>query len=358
MFDKLETIKQKYEKLKEDLYSPEISSNVQKTIQLSKEINELEEIYNLYIQWKKYNNEIIEAKNIIETEKDEDVLEMAKEQSNLWLEKKEELEKKLEIALIPKDINDDKNIYMEIRPAAWGDESALFAEEMMRMYINYAEIKWWKSSIEEIQEKEWWWIKFVMLKIVWEHVFSQLKYESWVHRVQRIPTTESQWRVHTSTITVAVLPEIDEIIEYDLDMNDIEMQFLAASSAGWQHANRNKTWVRLQHIPSWTIVVISDSKSQVKNKEKAFNILKARLLQVEQEKQAEEQRDERLYQLWSWARSEKIRTYNFPQDRITDHRIKKSYSNLPWILNWDIWWIINDLILEDQARLIKESINK
>ena len=355
MFDKLESMKNKYEKLKEQLYSPEISSDVQKTIQISKEINSLEEVYNLYMDWKKANNEITESKDIIENEDDEEMVEMAKEQLSDATKRKEELEAKLKIALLPKDENDDKNIYMEIRPAAGGDESALFAEEMMRMYSRYAEHQWWKASIEDIQQNDIGWIKFAMLKIVWDKVYSKLKYESWVHRVQRIPKTESQWRVHTSTITVAVLPEVEEVVDYEIDMKDIEIDFYAASSAGWQHANRNKTWVRLHHKPTWVIVSVSDSRSQLQNKEKAFNVLKARLLQVEQEKQASEQRENRLYQVWTWDRSEKIRTYNFPQDRVTDHRIKKSYSNLPAIMDWEIDQIINDLIVEDQSMLLQKA---
>lgn len=357
MFDKLESTKQRYEYLKQELYSPEVSCDVQKSIQISKEMNDLEEIYLLYIDWKNADNEIKEAKEILDLEKDQEMLEIAKEQYTDALSRKEDLEKKLEIALIPKDPNDDKNIYMEIRPAAGGDESSLFAEEMMRMYMWYADNKSRKFNVEEIQEKDGAWIKFVMLKIVWDKVYSQLKYESGVHRVQRIPQTESQWRVHTSTVTVAVLPEIDEIVEYDLDPNDIEIDFYAASSAGGQHANRNKTWVRLHHGPTWTIVSVSDSRSQMQNKEKAFNILKARLLQVEQDKQAEQERNKRLYQLWTGDRSEKIRTYNFPQDRVTDHRIKNSYSNLPWIMAWNISSMINDLIVQDQALQMSNAQN-
>ena len=353
MFDKLESIKNKYEELQKKLYSPDISSDVKRTIEISKQINDIEEIYNLYMQRKKMDNELKEAKTIIDEENDEEMLEIAKEQFQQASVKKSELEKKLKIALLPKDENDDKNIYMEIRPAAWGDESALFAEELMRTYMRYAEKQWRKSSIEDIQYNDVWWIKFAMIKIVWDKVYSKLKYESWVHRVQRIPKTESQWRIHTSTITIAVLPEIEEVVEYDLDMNEVEIDFYAASSAWWQHANRNKTWVRLHHKQTWIIVSVWDSRSQLQNKEKAFNILKAKLLQIEKDKQATEQRQNRLYQVWTWDRSEKIRTYNFPQDRVTDHRIKKSYSNLPAIMDWDIDQIINDLIVEDQSQLMK-----
>ena len=356
MFDKLESLKQRYEQLQKELYSPEISLDVEKTIKISKELNSLEEVYNLYKAWKQADNEIKEAKEIIESESDEEMLEMAKEQLSQAEKNKEELEEKLKIALLPKDENDDKNIYMEIRPAAGGDESALFAEEMMRMYMRYAENKGWKVSIEDLQPNDIWGIKFAMLKISGDKVYSKLKYESWVHRVQRIPKTESQWRIHTSTVTVAVMPEVEEIVDYPLDEKDIEIDFYAASSAGGQHANKNKTWVRIHHIPTWTIVCVWDSRSQLQNKEKAFNVLKARLLQLEKEKQAEQERQKRLYQVWTGDRSEKIRTYNFPQDRVTDHRIKKSYSNIPAILDGELDQIINDLIVEDQAMLMKETM--
>jgi len=354
MFDKLESLKEKYEELQQKLYSPEVSSDVKKTIEISKQLNELEEVYNLYKQRKQADNEIKEAKEILENEDDEEMIQMAKDQLQQAIKQKEDLEWKLKIALLPKDENDDKNIYMEIRPAAWWDESALFAEELMRMYMRYAERQGWKPSIEDIQYNDIWWIKFAMIKIVWDKVYSKLKYESWVHRVQRIPKTESQWRIHTSTVTIAVLPEVEEIVDYDLDLNEVEIDFYAASSAWWQHANRNKTWVRLHHKPTWIIVSVWDSRSQLQNKEKAFNILKAKLLQIEKEKQEQEERQKRLYQVWTGDRSEKIRTYNFPQDRVTDHRIKKSYSNLPAILDGEIDEIINDLIVEDQARLMQD----
>ena len=351
MFDKLEALKEKYERLQKEQET--CYDDIEKSIKIAKELNSLEEVYNLYKKWKQAESEIKEAKEILETESDEEMIQMAKEQLSQAEKEKEQLESQLKIALLPKDENDDKNIYMEIRPAAGGDESALFAEEMMRMYMRYAEKQGWKSSIEDIQYNDIGWIKFAMIKIAWDKVYSKLKYESWVHRVQRIPKTESQWRIHTSTVTVAVLPEVEEVVDYDLDPNEVEIDFYAASSAGWQHANRNKTWVRLHHKPTWIIVSVWDSRSQLQNKEKAFNVLKAKLLQMEKEKQAAEQRQNRLYQVWTWDRSEKIRTYNFPQDRVTDHRIKKSYSNLPAIMDGEIDQIINDLIVEDQARLLQ-----
>ena len=356
MFDKLEWTKQRYEELQKQLYDPEISADVQKTIEISKEINQLEEVYKLYIAWKDVENQIKEAKDILQNDDDEEMIQMAKEQLNEAEKTKKELEDKLKIALLPKDKNDDKNIYMEIRPAAGGDESALFAEEMMRMYMRYAEHMWWKPTIEELQENDVGWIKFAMLKVSWDKVYSKLKYESWVHRVQRIPKTESCGRVHTSTVTVAVMPEVEEVVDYEIDMKDIEMDIFGASSAGWQNANRNKTWIRLHHKPTGMIVSIWDSKSQIHNKEKAFNVLKARLLQIEKDKQNAEERDKRLYQVWTWDRSEKIRTYNFPQDRVTDHRIKKSYPNIPWILDGEIDNIIHDLIVADQAAMMEKNM--
>jgi len=191
-----------------------------------------------------------------------------------------------------------------------------------------------------------------MVKISWEKVYSLMKFESWVHRVQRIPDTESQWRVHTSTVTVAIMPEVEDV-EVELDEKDIQMETYAASSSGWQNANKNQTWVRIHHKPTGIIVNIWDSKSQLKNKEKAFTILKAKLYQTELDKQQKEQKDIRWNQIWTWDRSEKIRTYNYPQDRVTDHRIKHSRSNLPGILAWDLENILKTMVIENQSKQLE-----
>ena len=356
MFDKLKNIKEKYEKLQKQLYDPQTTSNIQKTIKIQKEISQIEEIYNLYKKWLNIQDQIKEAKQILETEDDKEILQLAKEQLSEAEEKKENIEKQLKIALLPKDPNDDKNIFMEIRPAAWWDEAWLFAAELLRMYLRYAEKKWWKATIEEEQLTPAWSLKFALVKITGDKVYSKLKYESWVHRVQRIPVTESWWRIHTSTATVAILPEVDDI-DFKLNMEEIQIDTFAASSAWWQHANKNETWIRVHHLPTWIIVTCNDWRSQLQNKEKALSVLKSKLYQMELEKQQQQLREQRLYQLGTGDRSEKIRTYNYPQDRVTDHRIKKSWWNLPAILDWDLDPIIEELIIEDQSKLLSSTEN-
>jgi len=356
MFNKLDSIKEKYEQLQKDLCKEEIFSDRKKSIQVQKDINNMEEVYNLYVSWLNADNEIKDAKEMLSIEKDEEMIELAKEQLEEANSTKEDLEAKLKIALLPKDPNDDKNIYMEIRPAAGGDEAGLFAAELLRMYLRYAERKWWKPVLEEEQVTGNGWLKFALLKVMGDKVYSKLKYESWVHRVQRIPVTESTWRIHTSTATIAVLPEIDDI-DFHLNMKEVEIDTYAASSAWWQHANKNESWVRLRHLPTGIIITCSDGRSQLKNKEKAFSVLKAKLYQMEVEEQTKELREERLYQLGTGDRSEKIRTYNYPQDRVTDHRIKQSWPNLPGILDGEIESIIEGLIIADQAKLMSWAGN-
>ncbi len=342
-----------YESMQNELMKQEIASDIQKSIEINKKMNDLKDAYLLAKKYIKYEWQRKEAEDLLNTEKDKDILEMAKEQKKEADEQLSDLENKLKIALLPKDPNDDKNIFLEIRPAAWWDESWLFATELLRMYLNFAQSKWRKTEIVEEQLSDIWWVKFVMLKISWEKVYSIMKFESWVHRVQRIPETESQWRVHTSTVTVAIMPEVKNV-EIELNENDIIMDTYWASSAWWQNANKNKTWVRLHHKPTWIIVTIWDSKSQMQNKEKAYQVLKAKIYQIEIDKQNKEQKDLRWNQIWTWDRSEKIRTYNFPQDRVTDHRIKKSWSNIPDILSGNIWHILNDVIIENQSKLLEK----
>jgi peptide chain release factor 1 len=227
----------------------------------------------------------------------------------------------------------------------------------LKMYLCFAQKKWWKTEIVEEQLSDIGWVKFVMVKITWKKVYSLMKFESGVHRVQRIPETESQWRVHTSTVTVAVMPEAEDV-DIQIDMKDIVMDTYAASSNWWQNANKNQTWVRIHHIPSWLIVNIWDSKSQIQNKEKAFAVLKSRLYQIELDKKQAEEKDLRWNQIWTWDRSEKIRTYNFPQDRVTDHRIHESRSNLPSIMAWNIDDIMDKLVLENQTKLLEASMKE
>lgn len=357
LLEKLKKIEEKYNELKEKIYDPEISNNINELVKINKKLAELEEIHKLYEKYQKVINDIQEAKQILENESDEEILQLAKQQLKEAEDKKEELEKQIKIALLPKDPNDDKNIYLEIRPAAWWEEAALFAAELLRMYLRYAERQWRKAEIQENQPSDLGGVKLAIVRIAWDKVYSKLKFESWVHRVQRIPVTESWWRIHTSTVTVAVIPEVDDI-QIEIKPEDIEIDTYAASSAGWQHANKNETWVRIHHKPTWIIVNVWDSRSQLQNKEKAMRILKAKLYQLELEKQQKELKEERLNQIWTWDRSEKIRTYNFPQDRVTDHRIKKSWSNLPAILDWEIDDIINSLIIENQTRMLQAIENE
>lgn len=353
MIEKLKSIIQQYEQLRDASISPEVIWNQKESIRINREISNMQEKYELAKQYLNYWWQLEEARNILENENDEDMLEIAKDQKKDSEIKLEELESKIKIALLPSDPNDDKNIFLEIRPAAGWDESALFGAELLRMYLSFAQKKWWRPEIVEEQLTDIWWVKFVMVKIFWDKVYSIMKFESGVHRVQRIPDTESQWRVHTSTVTVAIMPEVDEV-SVNIDPKDVVMDTYAWSSSGGQNANKNQTGVRLHHKPSWLIVDIGDSKSQLKNKEKAREVLRSRLYQIELDKQQKEQKDIRWNQIWSGDRSEKIRTYNFPQDRITDHRIKQSWSNIPWILAWNLDDILHTMVVENQNILLEK----
>ncbi len=353
MIEKLQSIIDKYKELTELSISPDVVCDQKECVRISREISNMQEQYDLAVAYLKYNAQLEEAKDILNEESDSDMIDMAKEQKKEAESNLDMLNEKLKIALLPQDPNDDRNIFLEIRPAAGWDEAALFASELLKMYLTFAQKKWRKTEIVEEQLSDIWWVKFVMVKIFGEKVYSIMKFESWVHRVQRIPDTESQWRVHTSTVTVAIMPEVDDV-SVDLNPKDVILDTYAGSSSGWQNANKNQTWVRLHHKPSWLIVDIWDSKSQMKNKEKAFEVLKTRLYQIEIDKQQSEQKELRWDQIWSGDRSEKIRTYNFPQDRITDHRIKQSWSNIPAKLSGDIDDILETMVIENQTLLLEK----
>lgn len=352
MLDKLLQIEQTYKDIQEQLMDPDNLSNQEKLIGLNRKSQSLQEAYDLFQNYKKYTAQKKEAEEILGQESDKDMIEMAEDQLHDANEKIEELEGKLKIALLPKDPNDDKNIFLEIRPAAGGDEAGLFAAELLKAYMLFAQKKGRKSEVIEQVYNDVGGIKFAMIKMSGDHVYSQMKFESGVHRVQRIPATESQGRVHTSTITVAIMPEAEDV-EFHIDPNDVQMDTYAASSAGGQNANKNQTGVRLHHLPTGMIVTIGDSKSQMQNKEKARQVLKARLYQAELDKKNEEEREARGAQIGGGDRSEKIRTYNFPQDRVTDHRIKESRGNLPGIMLGELDDIISALILYNQTEMMK-----
>ena len=354
MLDKLLSLEKRYLELRDQSMDADIISDNEKAIQINREVSNLQDIYDLTQDYKKYTTQYKESKEMMNNEKDAELIEMAREDYKEAETKIADLEEKIKIALLPKDENDDKNIFLEIRPAAWWDEAGLFATELLRMYLAYAEKKWRKPEIIEEQMSDIGWVKFVMVKISWEKVYSMMKFESGVHRVQRIPDTESQWRVHTSTVTVAIMPEVEDI-DFKINPKDVEMDTYAGSSAWWQNANKNQTWVRLRHWPSGMIVDIGDSKSQIKNKEKAREVLKSRLYQIELDKKQAEQKDIRGDQIGSGDRSEKIRTYNYPQDRVTDHRIHHSWANLPGILSGELDDIMEKMVLENQTKLLQAS---
>lgn len=355
MLEKLNKIISKYEELRNQALQPEVFQNPEKAKVVNKELASLENTYTIAMNYKKALEAQISAEELLKTEKDADLLEMAEEELTQAKEDILRLDEQLTIALLPRDPNDDKNIYLEIRPAAGGDEAGLFAAELLRMYLAYAQKMGWKPEIVEEQLSDIGGVKFVMVKISGDNVYSLMKFESWVHRVQRIPDTESQWRVHTSTVTVAVMPEAEDV-DVQIDMKDIQMDTYAASSSGGQNANKNQTGVRLHHLPTGLMVNIGDSKSQIQNKEKAFAVLKSRLYQIELDKKMEQEKALRGNQIGTGDRSEKIRTYNFPQDRVTDHRIHESWSNLPNIMAGNIEDIMDKMVVENQTKLLESSM--
>ena len=355
MKEKMQSIIDIYDELKEKLYDPEILSDQKELIRINRLLTTQDTIYELAIKYLRLSQSIQDAQHIIATESDDDMIQYAKDELNEAKSQIEPLEELILIELLPKDPNDDKNIFLEIRPAAWWDEAGLFALEMLRAYLAYANSLWRKNEIIDQQISESWWLKIAIIKISWHMVYSKLKFESGVHRVQRIPATESNGRVHTSTITVAIMPEIQDV-EFEIDPNDVTMDTYAASSSWGQNANKNQTWVRLHHNPTWLIVTIWDSKSQMHNKDKARSVLRSRLYQIEQDKLTAQVRDARSSQIGSGDRSEKIRTYNFPQDRVTDHRIKHSRSNLPGIMMWEFQPIIDSLVIYSQQVALWKAV--
>ncbi len=354
MQKQIEMIKKEYAEIENQLKDPAIFNDAQKMARLGKRQAELQETILKIEQLEKTNTTMAEnAKLINSSTEEEDMKQLAIEENIVLSSQKEALENSLELLLIPKDPNDDKDIIIEIRAGAGGDESALFSAELFRMYAHYAEKNGWKMSLLNSHVNGVGGYKEVVFEINGQDVYSQLKYESGVHRVQRIPETEKNGRVHTSTSTVAVLPQIEKVA-VEINDNDLRIDTFCSSGPGGQSVNTTKSAVRITHLPTGLIVSCQDQKSQLKNKDKAMKVLRSRLFQLEKERSAKERGDERKSQIGTGDRSEKIRTYNFPQDRITDHRIKKSWSNIHSILDGELDNIIKALQEADKKLHIQK----
>jgi len=339
MFDKLEDLLIRYEEIMGELQEPDVANDQERFRKLMKEQADLAPIVEAYTEYKKAKQSIADSEEMLEIESDEEMRELAKEELSSSKKRVEELEHELKILLLPKDPNDDKNIMVEIRAGAGGDESALFAAEVYRMYVHYAESKRWKTEMISVNENGIGGFKEVVFMVSGQGVYSRMKYESGVHRVQRVPETESGGRIHTSTITVAVMPEAEEV-DVVIEEKDIRIDVMRASGNGGQCVNTTDSGI---------VIYSQTEKSQLQNKEKAFRLLRSKLYELELEKQQSAEAEARRSQIGTGDRSEKIRTYNFPQGRVTDHRIKLTLHKLDSILNGDLDEVIDSLIAADQA---------
>ncbi|ESE30439.1 peptide chain release factor 1 [Eubacterium brachy ATCC 33089] len=353
MFDKLSFISDKYNALTDKVSDPQIIADQSKWQKYAKELSELEPIVKKFQEYQQVKKSIAESKELLnESSSDEELRELAKLELSEMEDKVEPLEEELKVLLLPKDPNDEKNVILEIRAGTGGDEAALFGADLFRMYSRYAERRGWKTELMEMNETGIGGIKEAVLLIKGKGAYSRLKYESGAHRVQRVPETESSGRVHTSAATVAVLPEVDEV-EVNLNPNDVRVDVYRSSGNGGQSVNTTDSAVRLTHIPTGTVVTCQDEKSQIKNKEKAFKVLAARLYDVMIREQTDEISQQRKSQVGSGDRSERIRTYNFPQGRVSDHRTGVTLYKLDAFLDGDLDEIIDGLITTDQAEKMK-----
>lgn len=348
MFDKLDDILMRLEEVLNQLSEPDVAADAAKFQKLMKEQAELQPIADAYKDYKTQKQTIEESLMLLEEESDEEMREMLKEELSDAKKRVEELEQELKVLLLPKDPNDDKNVIVEIRAGAGGDEAALFAAEIYRMYVHYADSRRWKTEMISLNENGIGGFKEVVFMITGQGAYSRMKYESGVHRVQRVPETESGGRIHTSTITVAVMPEAEEV-DVVIDEKDIRIDVMRASGNGGQCVNTTDSAVRLTHYPTGIVIYSQTEKSQLQNKEKAFRLLRSKLYELELEKKQSAEAEARRSQIGTGDRSEKIRTYNFPQGRVTDHRIKLTLHKLDSIMNGDLDEVIDSLIAADQA---------
>ena len=358
MFDKLEDLLIRFEEIMSELNEPSVTGNQERFRRLMKEQSDLTPIVEAYKEYKKCGQDVADSLAMLEEESDEDMREMLKEELSLAKKRIEELEEELKILLLPKDPNDEKNVIVEIRAGAGGDEAALFAAEVYRLYVHYAESQRWRVETMNVDEIGIGGMKEVNFMISGQGAYSRLKYESGVHRVQRVPETESGGRIHTSTISVAVMPEVDEDIDIVIDDKDIRIDVMRASGNGGQCVNTTDSAVRLTHYPTGIVVYSQTEKSQLQNKAKAFALLRAKLYDMEQQQRHDAEAELRRSQIGTGDRSEKIRTYNFPQGRVTDHRIGLTLYKLDKVMNGDIQEIIDACIAADQAaKLLKMGEN-
>ncbi|MBT9821467.1 peptide chain release factor 1 [Clostridium sp. MCC328] len=357
MFDRLDDMLRHYEELMLELNNPSVAEDQRKFRKLMKEQADLAPIVDAYKQYKQAKQDVEDSLALLDEESDEEMKELAKEELADAKKRIEELEQELKILLLPKDPNDEKNVIVEIRAGAGGDEAALFASELYRMYVHYAESQHWKTEMINVSESGIGGMKEVEFMITGHGAYSKLKYESGVHRVQRVPETESGGRIHTSTATVAIMPEAEEF-DVVIDDKDIRIDVMRASGNGGQCVNTTDSAVRLTHIPTGIVIYSQTEKSQLQNKEKAFRLLRSKLYDMELEKRQNEEAAERRSQIGTGDRSEKIRTYNFPQGRVTDHRIKLTLYKIDAIMDGDIQELIDSLIAADQAaKLAKMNEN-
>ena len=351
MIERLIAIEEKYNELSSELSKPEVLSDIKKTLELSKEQASLKDAYDAYQKYKKIESDLEEAK---EMTKDPELGEFAKEEINRLNKEKETLESEIEVLLLPKDPNDGKNVIVEIRGAAGGDEANIFAGDLYRMYTKYAEKQGWKIEVLSEEHSDAGGYPLVEFMVKGDNVYSRLKYESGAHRVQRVPVTETQGRVHTSTATVLVMPEAEEV-DVEINPGDLRIDVYRSTGAGGQCVNTTDSAVRITHLPTNTVVTCQNERSQIQNKEKAMQMLRTRLYEAKLREQEEKLGSERRSKIGTGDRSEKIRTYNYPQNRVTDHRIGYTTKNLDRVMEGNLDDIIEALITEDQNRKLKEA---
>ncbi|MBV9928998.1 MAG: peptide chain release factor 1 [Acidobacteria bacterium] len=352
MLDKLEQIEARYEALTEELSQPEVYNDPANYAKLNKQHRGMEEMVSKYREWKQLKSDLSGAKELFDLEEDEEMRELARAEMTTLEGRLEKVEEDLRILLLPRDPNDEKNVILEIRAGTGGDEATLFAAEMLRMYGRYAERQGWKMEILDASESGIGGLKEAIAEISGDKVYSKLKHESGVHRVQRVPQTETSGRIHTSAVTVAVLPEAEEV-DVKINQNDLRIDTFCSSGPGGQSVNTTYSAVRITHMPTGTVVSMQDEKSQIKNREKAMRVLRARLQELEEQKQHEAQASERRQMVGSGDRSEKIRTYNFKENRVSDHRIQLTIHQLDLVMEGALDEFINALVAHYQAEKLK-----